>query len=75
MAELEERLGLAESDLAEPLNADNSEQALGMQDEAALDDQIALIRRAIASVGRALDRIAQGTYGECERCSGAITPG
>jgi len=63
-----------EGDLAEPLNPDSSEQAVEVQDDAALEAQALLIQREIASISRALDRIANGTYGECVRCGGAIAP-
>ncbi len=74
LAELKTRLGRIEQDLAEPLNADSSEQAVEMEDDASLEAQGLMLRRQIASVDRALERIAAGTYGECVRCGGAITP-
>ena len=73
-AELKERLSRVERDLAEPLNADSSEQAVEMHDDASLEAQAALIRRELASVDRALERIARGTYGECVRCGHEIAP-
>ena len=72
LAELRGRQARVETDLAEPLNADFSEQAVEMEDDAALEGQAALIDRQIASVSRALERIERGTYGECVRCGGAI---
>lgn len=74
LAESKTRLGRIEQDLAEPLNADSSEQAVEMEDDASLEAQGLMLRRQIASVDRALERIAAGTYGECVRCGGAITP-
>lgn len=74
LAELKTRLGRIEQDLAKPLNADSSEQAVEMEDDASLEVQGLMLRRQIASVDRALERIAAGTYGECVRCGGAITP-
>lgn len=72
LAELRGRQARVETDLAEPLNADFSEQAVEMEDDAALEGQAALIDRQIASVSRALERIERGTYGECVRCGAAI---
>ena len=72
LVELRGRQARVETDLAEPLNADFSEQAVEMEDDAALEGQAALIDRQIASVSRALERIERGTYGECVRCGGAI---
>lgn len=76
-AQLEELLGRQERiarDLAEPLNPDSEEQALEREDDAALEGQGALVAREIASVKRALARIADGTYGECVRCGEDIAP-
>lgn len=72
LTELRGRQARIEIDLAEPLNADSSEQAVEMEDDAALEGQAALIDRQIASVSRALERIESGTYGECVRCGSAI---
>ncbi|MGE0773723.1 MAG: TraR/DksA family transcriptional regulator [Sphingomonadaceae bacterium] len=72
LTELRGRQARIENDLAEPLNADSSEQAVEMEDDAALEGQAALIGRQMASVRRALERIERGTYGECVRCGSAI---
>ncbi len=74
LAELKERQVRIVSDLAEPLNPDSSEQAVEVADDASLEGQAALIEREIASVNRALERIANGTYGECVRCGSDIAP-
>lgn len=72
--ELETRLAHIGEDLAEPLNADSSEQAVEMEDDAALQGQGALITREIASVKRALERIENGTYAICVNCGNPINP-
>jgi DnaK suppressor protein len=72
LAELRARQDSIACDLAEPLNADSSEQAIEIEDDAALGGQASLIEREVASVSRALERVAKGTYGECVRCGGAI---
>ena len=74
LEELESRQSRIADDLAEPLNADSSEQAIEMEDDASLEGQGALIAREIASVKRALARIEDGTYGECVRCGEDIAP-
>lgn len=74
LAELNQRLDHLQQDLAEPLNPDSSERAVEMEDDAALEGQVALVTREIASVDRALERIADGTYGECVRCGDDISP-
>lgn len=72
LAELRTRQDHIEQDLAEPLNADSSEQAIEVEDDAALEGQTSLINREVASISRALDRITKGTYGECVRCGTEI---
>jgi RNA polymerase-binding protein DksA len=74
LAELEGRRDRIVRDLAEPLDPDSSEQAVELEDDASLQEQAALIAREIASVKRALTRIANGTYGECVRCGAEIAP-
>jgi len=75
LAELEGRLERIAADLAEPLAADSSEQATETEDDASLEGQAVLVTQEIASVKRALDRIAEGTYGECAQCGGEIAQG
>jgi RNA polymerase-binding transcription factor DksA len=72
LAELEVRLSRIEADLALPLDADSSERAVEVEDEVSLAGQALLIEREIASVRRALERITNGTYGECVRCGATI---
>ncbi|MCK9541292.1 MAG: TraR/DksA family transcriptional regulator [Novosphingobium sp.] len=72
LAELKGRGARVADALSEPLNADSSEQAVEVEDDASLEGEAALISREIASVERALDRIDNGTYGECVRCGNAI---
>lgn len=74
LAELESRLSHIGEDLAEPLNADSSEQAVEMEDDAVLQGQGALVTREIASVKRALERIEKGEYGVCAICGDDINP-
>ena len=75
LAELEGRLARIAADLAEPLAADSSEAAVETEDDAALEGQAVLVTQEIASVKRALERIAEGRYGECVQCGGAIAKG
>ena len=74
LAELEARQAHIAADLSEPLNADSSEQAVEMEDDASLEGQGVLVAREIASVKRALARIEDGIYGECVRCGDDIAP-
>ena len=75
LAELEDRLSRIERDLAEPPDADSSERAVQMEDDDALEGQAALIGNEIASTRRALERIEDGTYGDCVRCGNEISAG
>ncbi len=75
LAELEQRLASIEGDLAEPADPDSGERAVQMEDDASLEGQAAVVVAEIASTNRALDRIANGTYGECVKCGGAISAG
>ncbi len=74
LAELESRQHHIADDLDEPISRDSEEAATEMQDDAVLEGQGALVAREIASVKRAIARIEDGTYGECVRCGGAISP-
>ena len=75
LAELESRLERIERDLAEPPDADSSERAVQMEDDESLEGQAVLVSNAIASVRRALERIEEGTYGECAKCGEPIAAG
>src|SRR5688572_615401 len=75
LAELEDRLSRLERDLAEPPEADSSERAVQMEDDDALEAQAAMVTKEIVSVRRALERIEDGSYGECVRCGNEIAAG
>ena len=75
LADLEDRLSRIERDLAETPDADSSERAVQMEDDEALEGQAAVISNQIASVRRALERIDDGSYGECVRCGNDTAPG
>ena len=75
LAELEDRLSRIERDLAEPPDADSSEREVQMEDDDALEGQAALISNEIAAARRALERIDDGSYGECVRCGNDIAEG
>ena len=75
LAELEDRLSRIERDLAEPPEADSSERAVQMEDDDALEGQAVAISNQISSVRRAIERIDDGSYGECVRCGNEISEG
>lgn len=74
LTELKARQQNIAVDLDEPLNADSSEQAVEVQDDASLEGQGALVAQEIGSVNRALARIENGTYGRCVLCEEEIAP-
>ena len=73
LAELEQRLGRIERDLAEPPEMDANERAMQLEDDDALGGQATLVRRIIESTKRALARIEDGSYGECVECGDEIS--
>lgn len=72
LAELEGRLTHIVRDLSDTPDRDWEEQAIEIEDDEALEHQAALLEQEIASVKGALNRITEGTYGECVRCGEAI---
>jgi RNA polymerase-binding transcription factor DksA len=72
--ELEARLANVARDLSELPSADWNEMAVEQEDDEALEHQGALIESEIASVRRALSRIADGSFGQCVRCGAQIAP-
>lgn len=75
LAEAGERLEHIEADLSETPSPDSGERAVEVEDDEALEAQAILVSREIASIDRALDRIAHGTYGTCLKCGGPISQG
>lgn len=75
LAELQARAAHVTTDLRETPEADSGERAVQAEDDEALEAQAALIAGEIASVQRALDRLADGSYGECVACGADIAPG
>lgn len=75
LAELTQRLANLASDLDETPDPDSAEHAVQKEDDASLEAQAMLVRSEIASTNRALDRIAEGTWGDCVECGAAIAPG
>lgn len=72
LAELERRQHRIAVGLSEPLNANSTEQAVEVEDDAGLEAEAAVVAAEIASVKRALARIQDGTYGTCVRCGAEI---
>ena len=75
LAELEDRLSRLDRDLSETPDPDSSERAVQMEDDEALEGQAQVVSNEIASVRRALERIADGSYGVCTNCGEDIAEG
>jgi DnaK suppressor protein len=75
LAELEDRLSRLDRDLSEPPDPDSSERAVQMEDDEALEGQAQVVSNDIASVRRALERIEDGSYGQCVKCGEEIAEG
>jgi DnaK suppressor protein len=71
--ELKRRLEHLRIDIAEPLDPDFAEMAVEIEDDTSIEGQAALVSRELASVSRALERIAVGTYGQCVKCGEPIS--
>lgn len=74
LAQLTARAEIIEADLRHPLEADSEEQATDLADDEALAGTDAVLRREIADIRRALDRIDSGEYGACAKCGVDIDP-
>ena len=75
LAELEDRLERIDRDLSETPDPDSSERAVQMEDDEALEGQAQVVSNEIASVRRALERIEDGSYGQCVKCGEEIAEG
>jgi DnaK suppressor protein len=75
LAELEDRLSRLDRDLSETPDPDSSERAVQTEDDEALEGQAQVAASEIASVRRALERIEDGSYGQCVKCGEEIAEG
>jgi RNA polymerase-binding protein DksA len=74
-AELADRLASLDSDArraSEPLVADFAEQAVQRENDDVVDRLRENTRVELREIGRALGRVADGTYGTCVRCGQPI---
>jgi DnaK suppressor protein len=62
------------SNAKEPVSADSEEQAVEVQNFAALESSRDAAIAELQAVNRALERIDHGTYGECAVCGRNIDP-
>lgn len=71
--ELESRLNSIEQELDEPVSQDSEERATEREAEEVLEDLGMAGVQEIRMIRAALDRIRDGSYGECVRCAEAIS--
>ena len=71
---LEQRLSRVKRDVTQEHSADSAEQAQERENDEVIDAIGAETRVAIAATRDALERLVEGTYGQCERCGEAIAP-
>ncbi|KAA1188516.1 TraR/DksA family transcriptional regulator [Pseudohalioglobus sediminis] len=80
--ELEERRSLMHSrlasikrDVTQGHSGDSAEQAQERENDEVVDAIGNETRQSLHDIQVALDKIAEGTYGECEKCGGEIGEG
>jgi len=73
-AELEKRLDEIEHDLVEEPHADSEERATEREGDEVLEDLGQAAVAELRAIDAALQRIEDGTFGECVRCGDEIAP-
>jgi len=74
LSQREQRDAAELSHAQEPLSADSEEQAVEVQNFATLESTRNAALAELLAVNRALERIDNGTYGECAVCGKNIDP-
>lgn len=74
LAEYSARASAISQDLARSHSPDFAEQALQRQNDEVLEALLAEARAGMRQVGLAKLRLAEGTYGDCQRCGEPIEP-
>lgn len=72
LQELGARLKRVEDSLDEPADRDLEDQAIELEDDEVLEGIGRASLREVQLLEAALDRIENGTYGECESCGATI---
>ncbi len=71
--ELTRRLGKIETDLDTTPNPDSEERATERENDEVLEELGLQGQMELKAIEAALKRVADGTYGTCVRCGGAIS--
>ncbi|MEH6558104.1 MAG: TraR/DksA family transcriptional regulator [Oceanicoccus sp.] len=74
LGELEERLSHVKRDVSKSHSTDSSEQAQERENDEVLEEIGRETDLAIREIRLALERIHNGTYGQCSDCGEAINP-
>lgn len=74
LEDLEHRLLRIKSDVTQEHSSDSAEQAQERENDEVIDAIGGETRVAIAATREALERLAEGSYGQCESCGEAIAP-
>ena len=74
LADLEHRLSRIKNDVTQEHSSDSAEQAQERENDEVVDAIGEETRVAIAATQGALERLADGSYGQCESCGEAIAP-
>lgn len=72
--EYSQRASSIRGDLTQPHATDSAEQASERQNDDVLQALLAEAEEGLRQVARARQRLAEGTYGECQRCGNPIEP-
>ncbi len=74
-AELTDRITRIKADLVKTLERDSSEQATQLENRDVLNALAKEGTHELAEVNAALQRMGDGTYGDCRRCGNPISAG
>ena len=75
LAELQKRLASIKADVTQEHSGDSAEQAQERENDEVVDAIGNETRQSLHAIQVALDKIADGTYGECESCGNDIGEG
>ena len=73
LEELGHRMQDIETELDKPKSKDLGEQAIDLEDDEVLETLGTSAQREVYELRKALDRIADGTYGICAECENRIS--
>lgn len=73
VAELKNHMEKISKDLEQPLTADLEDQAIDLEDDEVLEGIGRANRQEVGLLEQALKRIADGSYGICQKCGDPIS--